>query len=63
MSLLSDAFATTKKIIMVSEDLKRLSEESKELSRTVTDHEGRLIRIETTLAIAARSSRLVLPGS
>ncbi len=63
MSLLSDAFATTKKILLVSEELNRLSEDSKELARTVTDHEHRLIRIETTMDIAKMISRRSLPGS
>ena len=63
MSLLADAFATTKKILLVSEELNRLSEDTKLLSRTVTDHEHRLIRIETTIEIAQRTSYLTLPGS
>ena len=62
MSLLSDALAATKKILLVSEELNRLSEDNKELARTVTDHEHRLIRIETTLEIAKRVSRRTLPG-
>jgi hypothetical protein len=62
MSLLSDAFATTKKIILVSEELNRLSEDSKALARAVTAHEHRLIRIETTLDIARLMSRRNLPA-
>jgi len=63
MTLLSDAFATTKKILLVSEELNRLSEETKALSRTAADHEGRLIRIETIIDIAQRGSKLTLPGN
>jgi hypothetical protein len=63
MTLLSDAFAATKKILLVSEELNRLSEDSKELARTVTDHEHRLIRLETTLEIAKKLSRRNLPGN
>jgi hypothetical protein len=62
MSLLSDALAATKKILLVSEELDRLSEDCKILSRAVTDHEHRLIRIETTLEIARKGSPLTLPG-
>jgi hypothetical protein len=62
MSLLSDALATTKKILLVSEELERLSEDMRSLARTVTDHEHRLIRIETTIEIAQRTSRRTLPG-
>ena len=57
MSLLADAFATTKKILLVSEELNRLSEDTKTLAHTVTDHEHRLIRLETTVDLALRSSR------
>jgi hypothetical protein len=63
MSLLSDAFATTKKILLVSEELNRLSEDTKALARAVTDHEHRLIRIETTIQIAQSGSHLTLPGN
>ena len=63
MTLLADALATTKKILLVSEELNRLSEETKTLSRTVADHEGRLIRIETTIEIAHRGANLTLPGN
>jgi hypothetical protein len=62
MSLLSDALATTKKILLVSEELDRLSEDTRSLARTVTDHEHRLIRIETTIEIAQRTTRRTLPG-
>jgi hypothetical protein len=62
MSLLSDAFSTTKKILLVSENLDRLTEESRQLTRTVTDHEHRLIRIETMIEMTPRSSNRTLPG-
>ena len=62
MSLLADAFATTKKILLVSEELNRLSEDSRSLARTVSDHEHRLIRLETTVDLALRSSLRKLPG-
>ena len=61
MTLLADALATTKKILLVSEELNRLSEETKALSRTVADHEGRLIRIETIIDIARQGSGMTLP--
>lgn len=63
MSLLSDAFATTKKSFLVSEELNRLSEDAKALSRTVTDHEHRLIRLETMIELSQRSRRKTLPGN
>jgi ubiquinone biosynthesis protein UbiJ len=63
MSLLADAFATTKKILLVSEELNRLSEDTKTLARAVADHEHRLIRLETTVDLALRGSRRRLPGN
>ncbi len=63
MTLLSDALAATKKILLVSEELNRLSEDTKALAATVTDHEHRLIRVETTIELARRPSRRTLPGN
>lgn len=62
MSTAGDIFSVLKKIILVSEDLDRLSNEVKALSDDLRDHEGRLIRIETTLSLASKRSRLILPG-
>ncbi len=62
MSLIADTLATMKKILFVSEQLDRLSADSKALAHTITDHEHRLIRIETTLEIAQRGSHRILPG-
>lgn len=64
MSLLSDAFAMTKKILLVSEELNRLSDDCKALSRAVSDHERRLIRVETMIELGGhRTSRRTLPGN
>jgi hypothetical protein len=52
MSLIADAFAMTKKVLLLSENLDRLTEESRQLSRTVIDHERRLIRIETMIELS-----------
>jgi hypothetical protein len=62
MSTAGDIFSIVKKIILVSEDLDRLSSETRALSDDVRDHEARLIRIETTLDFASKRSRLILPG-
>lgn len=58
MSLLSDTLAATKKIFLVGEELDRLSDGVRELSRAVADHEGRLIRIETMIEMAQRNPKL-----
>lgn len=63
MSALLDAFEIAKKILTVSADLDRLSQDARALAHTVTDHEIRLVRIETTLEIARRPSPLTLPGN
>jgi hypothetical protein len=63
MSAANDFLTLVKKIFLVSEELTRLSSEVKDLTHQVHDHEGRLIRLETTLAIAAQNSRLILPGN
>lgn len=62
MSTAGDIFSILKKIILVSEDLDRLSAETKALSDEVRNHEARLIRIETALEMAGKRSRLILPG-
>jgi hypothetical protein len=63
VTLLADALAATRKILLVSEELNRLSEDTKALAATVNDHEHRLIRIETTIEIARSGSRRRLPGN
>lgn len=62
MSTLGEVLAATKKILLVTDDIKRLSEESEELSEKVADHEHRLIRIETIIEMTPRRSHRTLPG-
>ena len=62
MSTLAEVLAATKKILLVTDDIKRLSEESEELSEKVADHEHRLIRIETIIEMTPRRSHRTLPG-
>lgn len=62
MSLASDLGSLVKKIFLVNEELTRLSADVKELSHDIRNHEVRLAVIENTLAINARSSKLILPG-
>ena len=61
MSMLTDAFAMTKKVLLVSDNVDRLTEEARQLSRTVMDHERRLIRIETMIELSGKQARPVLP--
>jgi hypothetical protein len=62
MSTLSEVLAATKKILLVTDDIKRLSEDSEALSDKVADHEHRLIRIETIIEMTPRRSQRTLPG-
>ncbi|ADW68326.1 hypothetical protein [Granulicella tundricola] len=63
MTLGSDVYEIIRKIFLVSDELKRLSSEMKDLTSNVKDHDIRLAVIETTLSIAQRSSKLILPGN
>jgi hypothetical protein len=63
MSSLKDAFEITRKAFLVSDQLDRLASDVVKLTSTVAHHEGRLIRVETTLDSAQRSSRLIPPGN
>ena len=49
MSTLSEVLAARKKILLVTDDIKRLSADSEALSTKVADQEHRLIRIETII--------------
>lgn len=62
MSVLSDSFTMTKKILLLSENVDRLTEEGRQLSRTVRDHEHRLIRIETMIELSGSQQRRALPS-
>jgi hypothetical protein len=62
MSTLSEVIAATKKVLLVTDDIKRLSHECDTLATKVADHEHRLIRIETMIEMGERRSRRVLPG-
>ena len=63
MSTLSEVLAATKKILLVTDDIKRLSADSEALSNKVADHEHRLIRLETIIEMTPRRSRRTLPGN
>ena len=63
MSTLSEVLAATKKILLVTDDIKRLSADSESLSNKVADHERRLIRVETIIEMTPQRSRHTLPGN
>ena len=63
MSTAADLFTVVKKLFLVSEEMSRLSSDVKELSHRVNEHGERLARIETLLSVAAKQSRIILPGN
>ena len=63
MTVGTEVLSIVKKIFLVSDELTRLSAEVKDLTRVSNDHDVRLAVIENTLALAQRSSKLILPGN
>jgi hypothetical protein len=62
MSTFGEVLEATKKVLLVVDDIKRLSKECDVLATKVANHEHRLIRIETMIEMGGRRSRRVLPG-
>jgi hypothetical protein len=63
VSTLSELLTATKNILLVTEDIKRLTQETESLASKVASHEHRLIRIETMIEMSgSRRPRRVLPG-
>jgi hypothetical protein len=62
MSTFGEVLEATKKVLLVVDDIKRLTKDCDALSTKVADHEHRLIRIETMIELSGRRSRRVLPG-
>jgi hypothetical protein len=62
MNTLSDILAATKKVLLVTDDVCRLTDDTKSLAIKVADHEHRLIRIETILEMTPRPAHRTLPG-
>ena len=62
MSTLVDVLAATKKVLLVTDDIKRLAADSESLSKKVAGHEYRLIQIETIIEMSPRRSHRTLSG-
>ena len=62
MSPTTDILGAVKKVFLLSENMARLSTEVEKLSRQVTDHDRRLIRLETIVDMATQTRRIVPPG-
>ena len=58
MSWISDTFAGMKRIMQLDSDVERLRAAVEKLDTNVTDHEKRLIRIETMIEMARNAPRL-----
>jgi hypothetical protein len=62
MSPLGDIFSAIKTVFLIQETQERIAKTVDEFSADIRDHEGRLIRIETTLDLVSKYSRRTLPG-
>jgi hypothetical protein len=62
MSTAGDIFSAIKTVFLIQETQERILKTVDELSADIRDHEGRLIRIETTLDLATKHPRRTLPG-
>lgn len=62
MSTLGEVLDAAKKVLLVVDDIKRLSHAVDTLSEKVTDHERRLIRIETIIEVGGIRTRRTLSG-
>ena len=63
MSFTSEAVSAIRRMFIIDEELTRLTSEVKSLTGSVHDLDLRLTVVETTLAIAANRSRLILPAN
>lgn len=63
MSVLDRVLTGVKDVLLLREDVSRLSRDQIELKNDVLDHEKRLIRIETMVEMTARTSQRRLPKS
>lgn len=58
MSWISDTFAGMRRIIQLDSDVERLRAAVEKTDAAVTDHEKRLIRIETMIELSRGTARL-----
>ena len=58
MSVIKDAMAAMKDIVLLSDKIERAGETLSEVSNELRDHDRRLIVIETTIDIARNQKRL-----
>jgi hypothetical protein len=58
LSWISDTFAGMKRIIQLDSDVERLRQAVEKIDTAVTDHEKRLIRIETLIELSRAAPRL-----
>ncbi len=63
MNATGEFLVAVKKVLLVSEELKRLSDDTRDLIRIVNMHEVRLTKLETIIEIAQKPSRFTLPGN
>ncbi len=55
MSIIKDAIASMKEVILISEKVERVGGVLSELSKEVRDHNDRLVRIETIIEMGIKT--------
>lgn len=58
MSVLKDAIAAMKEVVLLSDKVEKAGQTLTEISKELRDHDRRLIVIETTIDIAKNQNRL-----
>ncbi len=58
MSIIKDAIASMKEVILISEKIERVGGVLSELSKEVRNHNNRLVRIETIIEIGTKTALL-----
>ncbi len=56
MSIIKDAIASMKEVILISEKVERVGGVLSELSKEVRDHNDRLVRIETIIEMGIKTA-------
>ena len=56
MSIIKDAIASMKEVILISEKVERVGDVLSELSKEVRNHNDRLVRLETIIEIGTKTA-------
>ena len=62
MSTAGETFKFIKRLILLDEDMSRLTEDIKKVDATLAEHERRIIRLEVTSTMTLSPRRVILSG-